>query len=464
MTNVAHISVDRRRSSRNVHVGLVTVFFRGASWHIYYREGGRPKRVRIGHDLDEAKRHAAEVNAQISHGLPSAFGFERLSVVELVEHWLEHHEYVLRSAVPTIRRYRSAVAHMTRFVEATSPRLTADAFDTRMAEAFVKHLRTTVTSPNGHPNAAKRTLRDKGICFILGATRALMNFAARQRHVPPYAKNPFSEIGVERMRIEDAKPIAVLGPEEEAAFLRACSPHQFRVFFTLGFTGMRPGELCHLLVDDVDVAARTLHIRNHPQLGWRTKTRTERRVFLFDELLAVLRDAIAGRASGPVFLAARFAAGTSAPMLAGLDERALIDELRRRVAWPVVEAGRVAGRAAEEREAKRLWRDAGALTPKRVRTEFMRVARRIGRPDLTCPKLWRHQMVTSMQSADVDLMTRKAVVGHTRTETSEVYTHVQDATLSAGMMKVVGYRPLAVGIARERLAATSHGSGVRQHA
>ena len=44
MARFAHTAWDRRRSRRYAHIGKVSVFFRGASWCIYYREAGRARR------------------------------------------------------------------------------------------------------------------------------------------------------------------------------------------------------------------------------------------------------------------------------------------------------------------------------------------------------------------------------------------------------------------------------------
>ena len=172
---------DHRRSSQNIHVGKVSIFKRAASWCIYYRENGKPRRIRIGPDREEAERRAAEVNAQLAHGVPSTYGFERITVEELVRLWLEHHELVLRSSVATVKRYGAAVAHLQTFVQQLQPGLLADGLTPRTAESFVKYLRRTEVSPNGHRNSRKRVLRDKGLIFILGTCRALFNYAARQR-------------------------------------------------------------------------------------------------------------------------------------------------------------------------------------------------------------------------------------------------------------------------------------------
>jgi integrase len=224
-----------------------------------------------------------------------------------------------------------------------------------------------VVSPNGHSKTPKRKLRDKGLIYILEVCRSLFNYVIRQRHLPPYAHNPFAELGIERMKVEDAKPTGVLSQDEEAAFLAACDPWQFRLFFTLAFTGMRPGELCHLLVEDANFAARTMDIRNRPELGWKTKTRNERKVYLFDELLRVVEGATGGRVCGPLFLARQFAAGKDLPPLAGMNAHALSSELSARVADGANKSGPEWNRIAEERAGQKLWRDMGAVTPKEVR-------------------------------------------------------------------------------------------------
>lgn len=95
----------------------------------------------------------------------------------------------------------------------------------------------------------------------------------------------------------------------------------------------------------------------------------------------------------------------------------------------------------------------GAITPKEVRREFIRVARKIGRRDLTCPKLWRHQMATAMQEASVDPFARKEIIGHTRLETTALYTHTREATLGREIAKVVQLRADTINTVRARFAS-----------
>jgi len=66
----------------------------GALW-IYYTEA-RKKRVWVGPDWDEALRVAGEVNVQLLGQSHTVFSFEPVKVSQLVQHWLEHHEHVVR--------------------------------------------------------------------------------------------------------------------------------------------------------------------------------------------------------------------------------------------------------------------------------------------------------------------------------------------------------------------------------
>ena len=176
------------------------------------RGGERPARARASRPRTSSRRRRTSLY-HVGVG-------ERVSVQDLVRLWLEHHEAVVRSSTATVRRYASAAEHLVRFVRQECPALTADALTPGLAERFVKHLRSVKVAPNGHPNSPRRTLRDKGVLFVLEVCRSILNYAAKRRCLPPYARNPFSEIGIERMRVEDAKPVAVVSEAEEQAFLR----------------------------------------------------------------------------------------------------------------------------------------------------------------------------------------------------------------------------------------------------
>jgi integrase len=123
--------------------------------------------------------------------------------------------------------------------------------------------------------------------------------------VPPYAGNPFAAVPVDKLKIEDAKPIFVFDAESELAFFRAADAWSFAVHFVLSKTGLRVGELTHLLVEDVDLNTGWLHVRNKSALGWRVKTGSDRDIPLLPEVVTVLRRVVGARTAGPVCLRKR---------------------------------------------------------------------------------------------------------------------------------------------------------------
>jgi hypothetical protein len=87
------------------------------------------------------------------------------------------------------------------FVTRVCPLRRAADFRPLHAERFVRSLRTQLVAPNGHPHAKRRRLRDSGIKFILETCAALLNYAARNRYLPPYADNPFRLIEIHRITV-----------------------------------------------------------------------------------------------------------------------------------------------------------------------------------------------------------------------------------------------------------------------
>jgi len=234
-------------SKTSFRVGRVRADLRGLVWYLCYSENGHRQRPRVGPDRQAARRMAAQINAQLESGAPAALSFETITIEELKQRWLANHEHVLRSSLQTIRRYRAATSHLIGFVNSKHPGCRTSVFGVHHAEEFVRHLRAIKVAPNGHTNARKRPLLDKGILFILQTCRSMFRYAIKRRHLSPYADNPFSELDLERLPIENAKPVEILTPDLERKLLEACDDWQFPVFLTLMLTGLRPGELTHLL-------------------------------------------------------------------------------------------------------------------------------------------------------------------------------------------------------------------------
>ncbi|HWL07292.1 MAG TPA: tyrosine-type recombinase/integrase [Planctomicrobium sp.] len=432
----------RKRQPVRSRIGRVSIHSHHGSWWLYYREGTQAVRRRVADTEAEAEQIAARVNAQLASATPTMLTFQPISVPELREKFLEHHEHVLRSSVGTIRRYRAATQHLVDFA-GTIP------VHTISPDRFTLFLRERNVSPNGHVRTAKRKLRDKGVLYILQTCRSLYAYAIRMRHLPPYSENPFSQLRVDRMTIEDAKPIFVFDEETELEFFRAADDWSFPIHFTLAKTGLRVGELVHLLIEELDLENGWLHIRNKPDLGWKTKTRNERSVPLVSEVVNVLKHVIGDRDCGPVFLRHSFQTSERQPLLCGTRTElaaVLQSRLAAASATPLT-------RDAQLRISRTIWRDAGAVKADRIRTSFIRIANQLQWQNATCPKSWRHSFATLLQDVNVDPLIRQITLGHKPTGaggelgTTAVYTHTRAATQRKEIERAVRSWPESLAMA-----------------
>lgn len=413
---------SRSRGARSrVRIGKVTVYPHHGSWWLYYRDGAKPVRRKVASTKPDALQVAAQVNAQIAQGAPTLLAFTPIGVAELRQQFLDHHEHVLGSTLATVRRYRAATQHLADFV--ASKARPAQAHEI-CADRFAAYLREVEVAPNGHANTARRRLRDKGVQFILETCRAMFTYAGKRRHLPPYAGNPFAELPIDRMRIEDSKPVFVFDADTEAAYFRIASRWTFPIHFTLAKTGLRIGELVHLLIEDIDFARGWLFVRNRPDLGWRVKTGQNRQVPLIAELVELLRFVIGSRSQGLIFLRERL---NGSPLLQG-DATDLAAELQIRSKGETPRT-----RTERQALARGVWRDAGAVNPDEIRNSFIRIMHKIGHPEATCPKSWRHSFATLLQDANVDPLIRQLTLGHAPTSAGGLgmtanYTHTRAET------------------------------------
>ena len=69
---------------------------------------------RLGASRDEALPLAAKINAELAEGARTLLSFRLLPLSDLAGKWIDQHERVRRSSIATVRRYRTAVRHLTR--------------------------------------------------------------------------------------------------------------------------------------------------------------------------------------------------------------------------------------------------------------------------------------------------------------------------------------------------------------
>ncbi|MBN70824.1 MAG: hypothetical protein CME32_16275, partial [Gimesia sp.] len=433
---------------------------RGKIWYLTYQENGKRLRPRIGPDKDHARQMAAQINSQLESHTHSVFNFEPVQIDELQTRWLNHHEQVLRSSLQTIRRYRSATTHLINFVSEKGVASKTSQFQAGHAEGFVHYLRTIKVAPNGHENSQKRSLLDKGIKYILQCCRSMFGYAIKRRHLSPYAENPFSCIDLDRIPIENAKAVSIFSPDQEKAFLEACDDWQFPIFLTLMLTGLRPGELTHLLLpDDLDLKTGMLHVRNKPHLGWQVKTRNEREIPLIDELRDVLKITVGDRVTGPVFLQRRCSSPFAQPELNSQTENQLEDLLQQRIAQEEADASKAISRSQWMKLSRTIWRDCGALKTDRIRSEFIRLTKRLELPHFTAPKSLRHLFATCLQDGNVDPLIRSELMGHSTSASNgashglgmtATYTHSRPETKRRQLKDALSQR-ISVKVARHKI-------------
>lgn len=431
-----------RGSARRVRIGGVSVFRHHGAWWLYYREAGRPVRKRISADPQEARAAAARVHAQLSSGERTFLAFQPITIAELQRRFLDHHEQARGSTLATVDRYRAATQHLVSYAATLAKPLLAHQID---PDRFAQHLHMIEVAPNGHPHAAKRRLRDAGRRFVLETARSLYHFAARKRYLPPGMENPFRDLPIDRLRVEDVRPVFVFDATTEVAFLRSASPWAFPIHFTLGKTGLRIGELTHLLIEDVDPAGGWLTVRNRPELHWRVKTGHGRRVPLLPEVAEVLRRVIGDRPAGLIFR--REGCAVRPPVLAG-GYAEWLAAFRQRCE----RSGSGNDRRAEQRVARGVWQDAGLIPSDRIRTSFCRIMRAIGHPQATCPKSWRHTFATLLQDANVDPLIRQLVLGHSTRSAGGLgmtarYTHSRPETIRRQIEAALRQWPESLAIA-----------------
>lgn len=497
-----------RKTPTRYRVGRVSYYQHHGSWYLYYRDNDGPQRPRIGRSEFEAERAAAVKNAELTTGdIPESVniiaalspnrggGIDRrslatnavallgdliglgrgsqasqilptdpvpaievspptekpgTSVPQLREEFIDHHEHVLASALTTVKRYSSATQHLLNFAQQEN---VAEAVDIS-ASKFARYLRNIEVAANGHPNASRRALSEKSLSFTLQTCGSMYRFGVENGLLPKSTENPFRLRGLRKRKGRRHKPIFVFDAQTESKFFEAADSWSFAVHFVLAKTGLRPGELVHTLIEDLDFERGWLRVRGKAELGWNVKTGTDRDVPLAPEVIHVLRRMIGRRTQGPVFLRIKITPDRP-PALVG-DQNHLGRMAAKRLEQHHQTLGRKLTRREEATVLSGVWRDAGAVRADRIRSSLIRVAGKIG-IDATCPKSWRHTFATLLQEANVDPLIRQVTLGHqpARPEQSAlgmtgVYTHTQPAVQHREILRALQLRRTVLDLAGRR--------------
>ena len=419
-------------------IGKVTIYKRGETYHLYYRQGRITQRRKVEGNLAVARTTAHKVMTALDEGRPSPIAYNRTTPEAMVKGYLGAVTNVRKLALRTQDRYRAALDRFLDFCQAEGINA-IDRIEEATVETFVQWLRGQKRTRNGAAKGRRDAYQVGGVKFILSTCRTAFNWAAKHRMLPPFRPNPFILFGIDQLkdRVSEPSKEQLFTPAQERAFFAACNPWQRDVFTILASLGLRVGELTHLLIEDVDLAHDVLIVRSKPWMHWTVKTGRERQLPLLPETREILVRAIGGRKAGFVFLNAEYLSGRqrlahvfSSPQgFKGQVERLVAELLARQP-------------DADEREQKRIvvafCRTMGQIPEKRLRCEFMALTQKIGCPEFTRVHDLRHLFTSRAQAAGINPILVQEMLGHTTLEMTRRYTHLGLDTKREALQRLTG--------------------------
>ena len=420
-------------------IGKVTIYKRGLTYYLYYREDRRTVRRGVDGNLATAEATAHKISAALAERRPSPLAYQRTSPDALVDAYLDAVTNVQKLALRSQDRYRAA---LDRFKEFASDAAIShiDAVNESTVEDLVRWLRGQKRPRNGMRTSKAKVDHYKtgGIKFILSVCRTAFNWASRRRLLPPFAENPFTRFGIDKLREEGdkAEAKAIFTPRQERDFFAACNEWQRPIFTILAAYGMRVGELNHLLIEDVDFEQEAVYIRSKPEMLWRIKTRRRRDLPLTREIAAIFRQLIGRRRAGFVFLNEEFASGDKQAATKFENDQAFRRHLKK-----IIDAVVTADPDATERDClkavTKFCRSMGQIPEKRLQAEFCKVTAVIGCPEFTRVHDLRHLFSTRAQEHGVNPFIVQQITGHEGLPMLERYTHLSADVKRDALRQVV---------------------------
>ncbi len=422
-------------------IGKVTIYKRGETYSLYYRQGGVTQRRKIDGNLAVARATAHKVMTAMDERRPSPIAYTRTSPAAMRKGFLDAVANVQKLALRTQDRYKAALDRFVEFCEVAKIGA-IDTVDETTVEDFVKWLRGQKRTRNGASHGKRDVYKVGGVKFILSVCRTAFNWAGRHRMLAPFANNPFTVFGIDKLtdKTEKVEKAQIFTPQQEESFFKACDDWERDSFSILATYGLRAGELTHLLIEDVDLASGVFVIRSKPWLFWTVKSGRERHLPLLPGTRDIFWRAIDGRSAGFVFLNKEFSTGsvclghsfTTSRGFNSYAEKIVVDLLAREP-------------EADERSQKRsvvaFCRSMGQIPEKRLRSAFMELTKEIGCPEFTRVHDLRHLFSSRAQSAGVNPLLVQEMLGHASLSMTRRYTHFAMDTKREALQKLTQVEP-----------------------
>jgi len=412
---------DPSRYIKVSRLGKVSIYRRGSSYWIYFRDDGKTVRKKIDGDLATAKATASQVNVYLEQNRPSQFNYQTKSVATVVDDFLDHCKLARGLRVRTVRRYRAALDHFVDFIKSRPNLYNIDQVKESTVDEFVRYMHDKKRVRSGEKKGPRGNYTATGIAFILSTCRTLFNYAHKRRLLSPYTDNPFADFPIDKLRSREPSSVKMLPTEQLADFFSTCDEWQFPVFFILSLYGLRIGELTHLLISDVDWAGERFYIRSKPFMQWYTKTSRKRILPIVPEIRPIFETLIGDRQEGFVFLSRLHWQGDrESPQFTRQIElenymSAHVDQFNRDNPTKTdVEIFNF---------VRRLLHGSGKMREEKVREEFMQVAKEIGHPEVTTVHSLRHLFATLAEENGLNPLTVQTILGHSKLAMTGYYTH-----------------------------------------
>ncbi|MFV1967239.1 MAG: hypothetical protein ACC628_17560 [Pirellulaceae bacterium] len=383
---------------------------------------------RVEGDLVATICRAREIDERMEHFKSSGRKvgrFGHLAVVEKYAADLQKRADAGEIDVSTVRRYSSVLRrHYLEFVGEPSVSRKCrhvGTIDRDFQLEFAVFLNSIMTSPNGHPNARARPLKQQS--FIMDVVRAMLEWAAdpdRGNVLPDGFRNPFAR------RARDTREVAPdvlskpdISMQMAVDLLHACDRFQLAIFAPLALYGMRPGELGWLFREHIE--NDWLRVLCIPHLGYLTKGRRDKAFPVVGCLQPLWRrdDDVS---KGLLYVNRRVDSRKVQPPLTGMPLSELVEGYRRRCS--------AIGKAnAEHRRKVRdtLMKEAGQLGYDHIQAEFKKLSRILDWSAAATLKDLRHLFATCLENAGVPEFYRRYLMGQSFGRTPIVaYTHITE--------------------------------------
>lgn len=439
----ARSSSSKRRMVRSELAGRHTHKTQiGVDVHIYERDGqflarGRWNGSAFGETLGAAKTKAEialrRVLTEIDEGrfIPPRQRARRpistkiipnLRLLELADRFL--HETRAMLGDRTMQTYRSRLTPVLEFAELPVTRrrwpLARD-IDRDFAIDLKTFLFTRQVTANGHDNGKKRRISVRQIRNIVECFRAVLAWALRPqvRLLPPEFVSPITFEIVRPKRGKDPLRSVKLPIDVRLRLLQYLDCWHIACLGILFVLPLRPEEVAGVLISDIDLEKRELHVGERFGGDDFTKGGVSFTTPIPAALVPILKTCIGDRVDGPLFQRRNIWNGERSPKRWVATGRN--DILDRYEAVLAREEKSIKTQQDRKRIFREVLREYGGVTPNEIAREFKRILRCAGLPiDVKLYDL-RHAITTDMNRSGMRMLEQRYLTSHTTSDILNEY-------------------------------------------